>query len=216
MPEKWINSIMTTINSYSRQPTSQDYASPTQFKFSVIKLPKVEFFATQVNIPGVSLGVANQPTPLKDLPNPGDKLTYNPLELTFIVDENLENYQEIHGWLVGLGFRRDYREFRNLSSSGNDRRPGSVTGTSTEPGKVKYGAAGQGGTYSDATLSILTSKNNAIQEVRFRDIFPVSLSGLQYDQQATDVQYLTASVTFNYEIYDFASVGASSTTVTTS
>ena len=53
MPEKWINSIMTTINSYSRQPTSQDYASPTQFKFSVIKLPKVEFFATQVNIPGV-------------------------------------------------------------------------------------------------------------------------------------------------------------------
>jgi hypothetical protein len=167
---------MTTINSYSRQPTSQDYASPTQFKFSVIKLPKVEFFATQVNIPGVSLGVANQPTPLKDLPNPGDKLTYNPLELTFIVDENLENYQEIHGWLVGLGFPRD----------------------------------------SDATLSILTSKNNAIQEVRFRDIFPISLSGLQYDQQATDVQYLTASVTFNYEIYDFASVGASSTTVTTS
>ena len=114
---------MTTINSYSRQPTSQDYASPTQFKFSVIKLPKVEFFATQVNIPGISLGVANQPTPLKDLPNPGDKLTYNPLELTFLVDENLENYREIHGWMYGLGFPAARTQFANLVQAGRDRFP---------------------------------------------------------------------------------------------
>ncbi len=35
---------MTTTNSYNRQPTKLDYASPTQFKFSVIKLPKVDIF----------------------------------------------------------------------------------------------------------------------------------------------------------------------------
>ena len=141
---------MTTTNSYLRQPTSQDYASPTQFKFSILKLPKVEFFVTQVNIPGITLGTANQTTPLKNIPTPGDKLNY------------------------------------------------------------------AGATYSDATLSILTSKNNAVQEVRFRDLYPTSLSGLQYDQQAEDVNYLTATVTFSYLIYDFASVGASATTVTTS
>ena len=95
---------MTTTNTFDRQPTKLDYASPTQFRFSIIKLPKVEYFTTTVNIPGVNLGVAEMPTPLKDIPIPGDKLTYASLDLTFLVDENLENYRELHGWLTGLGF----------------------------------------------------------------------------------------------------------------
>jgi hypothetical protein len=106
---------MTITNSYARQPTKLDYASPTQFKFNILKLPKVEYFCTSVNIPGISLGgTLTQVTPLKDIPIPGDKLTYEPLSMTFMVDENLENFQEIHGWLIGLGFPRDYSEFRNL------------------------------------------------------------------------------------------------------
>jgi len=208
---------MTTINSLSRQPTKLDYASPTQFKFSIIKLPKVEYFCTAVNVPGITLGGAlSQATPLKDVPIPGDKLTYEPLQMTFLVDENLENFQEIHGWLVGLGFPRDYSEFQNLVSSGNDRFPAKTTATSTEIGKVKYGAANTGNTYSDATLTVLSSKNNSQIEVRFRDVYPTGLTGLQYNQQAADVDYLTATVSFNYLIYDFATTGASTTSVTTS
>jgi len=207
---------MTVTNSLSRQPTKLDYASPTQFKFSIIKLPKVEYFCTAVNIPGISLGGAlSQATPLKDVPLPGDKLTYEPLSMTFLVDENLENFQEIHGWLVGLGFPRDYSEFKNLVSSGNDRFPAKNLSTSTESGKVKYGAANTGGTYSDATLTVLSSKNNSQIEVRFRDVYPTGLTGLQYNQQADDVDYLTATVSFNYLIYDFATTGASTTSITT-
>jgi len=208
---------MTTTNSFSRQPTKLDYASPTQFKFSIIKLPKVEYFCTAVNIPGITLGgTMSQPTPLKDIPVPGDKLTYEPLQMTFLVDENLENFQEIHGWLVGLGFPRDHSEFRDLVSSGNDRFPAKNQSVSTEIGKVKYGAANTGGTYSDATLTVLSSKNNSQVEIRFRNVFPTGLTGLQYNQQAADVDYLTATVSFEYEIYDFATTGASTTSVTTS
>jgi hypothetical protein len=83
-------------------------------------------------------------------------------------------------------------------------------------GKVKYGSPNVGGTYSDATLTILTSKNNPQLEVRFRDVFPTALTGLTYSQQATDVDYLTATVSFSYSIYDFASVGASTASITTS
>ena len=207
---------MTTINSLSRQPTKLDYASPTQFKFSIIKLPKVEYFCTAVNIPGITLGGAmSQPTPLKDIPIPGDKLTYEPLQMTFLVDENLENFQEIHGWLVGLGFPRDHSEFRDLVSSGNDRFPAKNQSISNEIGKVKYGSPNVGGTYSDATLTILSSKNNSELEVRFRNMFPTGLTGLQYNQQAADVDYLTATVSFEYEIYDFATTGSSTTSITT-
>ena len=207
---------MTVTNSLQRQPTKLDYASPTQFKFSILKLPKVEYFCTAVNIPGIELSGASQATSLKDIPIPGNKLTYEPLQMRFIVDENLENFQEIHGWLVGLGYPRDHTEFQNLLASGTDRFPGRSTAVKSEPGKDRNATADTGGTYSDATLTVLTSKNNAQLEIRFRDVYPTGLTGLQYDQQANDVDYLTATVAFNYLVYDFATVGSSTTTVTTS
>ena len=49
---------MTTTNSFARQPTSLDYASPTQFKFQVTKLPKVEFFC-------LAIGVHRGPPPVR-------------------------------------------------------------------------------------------------------------------------------------------------------
>ena len=214
---KRINNTMTTTNSFTRQPTKLDYAEPTKFKFSIIKLPKVEYFCTAANVPSVTLGQASQPTPLKDVPIPGDKLDYDNLNITFLVDENLENYREIHGWLTGLGFPKDYSQFRNLQGSGSDRYPTTTnTGLSKELGKVSKAVQDDGGLYSDATLSILTSKNTKNLEVRFRDIYPISLSGLDYDQQAQDIQYLTATVSFGYKIYEFADSQASLTTETTS
>ena len=208
---------MTVTNSYNRQPTKLDYASPTQFKFGIIKLPKVEYFCTAANIPGITLGNANQPTPLKDIPIPGDKLDYDTLNISFLVDENLENYREIHGWLTGLGFPKDYSQFRDLQGAGSDRYPTTQNvGLSKELGQVKKAVQDDGGLYSDATLFVLTSKNTNNIEVRFRDIYPVSLSGLDYNQQANDVDYLTANVTFSYKIYEFATSQGSNTTETTS
>ena len=207
---------MTTLNAIDRQPTKLDYASPTQFKFSITKLPKVEYFCTAVNIPGVNLGETTQATPLKKIPIPGDTLTYEPLQMTFLVDENLENFQEIHGWLRGIGFPGGHEEFKNLLDGGSDRFPTSKNTTLGDAGRVKFNAPSTGGILSDSTLNILTSKNNPVTEVRFRDCFPISLSSLQYNQQATDTDYLTATVTFEYKIYDFANSSASRTTITTS
>jgi hypothetical protein len=136
--------------------------------------------------------------------------------MSFLVDEDLLNYREIHNWLTGLGFPYDNKQYAALANSGSDRFPTSRGSVSTEIGKVKYGAPSAGGTYSDATLTILTSKNNPVTEVRFRDVFPTSLSGLNYNQQATDIQYLTAEVTFKYLIYEFANVGSSDTTIVNS
>ena len=47
----------------ARQPTKLDYASPTQFKFSINQLPKVEFFTTAANIPDITLSDVVIPTP---------------------------------------------------------------------------------------------------------------------------------------------------------
>ena len=207
---------MTTTNAYSRQPTKFDYASPTQFKFQLQKLPKVEYFTTACNIPGISLSTALQPTPLKDIPLPGDTVEFNDLEITFLVDENLENYREIHGWMYGIGFPKDREQYSALIAANKDRFP--TTGKdsqSQDAGKVKYGATPIGPIFSDATLNVLTSKNTANIEVRFSDVFPTALSGLNFDQQADDVNYLSATVTFKYKIYEFALKGKQTTNTVT-
>tara|TARA_B100001109_G_scaffold151826_1_gene123463 strand:+ start:1819 stop:2442 length:624 start_codon:yes stop_codon:yes gene_type:complete len=198
---------MTITDSIKRQPTQLDYASPTQFKFSINKLPKVEYFCTEVNIPSLQMSNATQVTPLRDIPLPGTKLDFGDLVLTFMVDEKLENYEEVFGWLRGLGFPEDHNDYGVLVNAGRDRFPTAGKGNINKNAGREGSAIPQGPILSDATLTILSAKNNPIKEVRFKDIFPVSITGVNYSQQASDVQYLTSSVSFKYQTYTFAEPG---------
>ena len=187
---------MTTTNVNTREPSVLDYASPVQFRFKCSKLPTVEFFCQTANIPGISLGQATVDTPLKSIPFPGDELNYQDLGISFLVDENLNNYKEIHDWLLGLGSPQNHNQFSTLRDTGTDRFPGQTTNSPNN------NAVPDGGTYSDATLTILNSKNIAKVEIRFHNIFPTSLGSLSYDVQASDVNYLQASVDFSYMYYE--------------
>ena len=88
--------MATSQSPLARQPDQLDYASPTQFRFGVHQLPKVEFFTVTANLPGISAGTATQATPFKDIPIMGEKLEYENLSISFIVDEYLENLSLIH------------------------------------------------------------------------------------------------------------------------
>ena len=79
---------MAETNPLSRQPSSLDYLSPTQFAFNILQLPKVQFNTVSVNIPDISLGESVIPTPFKDIPIQGTSLTYGNLDITFIVEIN--------------------------------------------------------------------------------------------------------------------------------
>ena len=195
---------MVQVNSLQRQPTELDYADPTKFAFKIMKLPTVEFFITQANIPGVNLGESIFPTPLKQIPVQGDDLTFENLEISFLVDEKLTNYRELHQWLVGIGFPKARSQFSSFKSENADAFPtnNQVKGEATNTGV----ATGTQAMYGDATLTVMTSKNNPIMEVRFSDLYPVSLSALQFDQQLTDTTYLTASCTFTYKLYEMFTI----------
>ena len=183
-----------------RQPDKLDDASPTQFRFGINQLPKVEFFTTEANLPGIDMGFTQQNTPFKDIPIIGDKLTYGSLEITFIVDEYLENYISLHNWMTGLGFpssRQQFSKFRDVESNVG-------AGQKAVPSVDQVGTATPDkNLYSDAFLMLLSNKNNAIVEVIFENVFPVSLSSLSYSQNATDVDYMSATCTFQYQIYRF-------------
>ena len=199
---------MTTTNVQTRQPSIMDYASPVQFRFKCSKLPKVEFFCQSANIPGIGLGVASIDTPLKSIPFPGDEVTYQDLAISFLVDENLNNYKEIHDWIIGLGFPQDHKQFKNLLGTGADRFPGSTSSTAATGTSIPQPLS-EGGIYSDATLTVLNNKNIAKTEIRFQNVFPISLGSLSYDIKASDVDYLQVNASFNYMYYDIVQISSS-------
>ena len=188
----------------ARQPTKLDYASPTQFKFSINQLPKVEFFTVSANIPDLSLSDVVIPTPFKPIPVLGQNLTYGNLSITFIVDEFLENYRELHEWLTGIGFPKDRKQFSEFRSNTANRGTASATPVQ-DVGKVGKSVS-DSAMFSDATLTVLSNKNNPIVEVRFSSMYPVSLGALEFTQQAGDVEYMTVQADFTYQIYEIVSL----------
>ena len=192
---------MTDVNVQTRQPAIMDYASPVQFRFKCSKLPKVEFFCQSANIPGIGLGTTDVETSLKSIPFPGDKVTYQDLAISFLVDENLENYKEIHDWIIGLGFPQNHTQFSDLRATSSDRFPG-TSSSNAITGQATADPLPESGMYSDATLTVLNSKNIAVTEIRFHNIFPTSLGALSYDVKASDVDYLTTAVDFSYMYYE--------------
>lgn len=172
--------------SSSNQIGNKNYLSSLNFKFVLAKYPKVDFFSNSAGIPGINLGVAIQPTYLKDIPIPGDKITYDDFNLKFFVDENLENYLQVHNWIRGLGYPESVAEYQEFLNQ-DEYNPG-----------VQNASSGQ----SDGSLIIYSSNYNPVAEVVFKGLFPTSLSTIDFDAKSTDVNYVTAEANFKYTLYD--------------
>ena len=81
-----------SVSPFDKQIANRNYMSPLGFKLILTKTPKVDFLCQSANIPQISMGTAVQPTYLKDIPVPGDKVLYDDLNVRFLVDEKMENY----------------------------------------------------------------------------------------------------------------------------
>ena len=186
------------------QPTTYDYASPNQWRINFDRPPLTTWFCTNANIPGITLGEAQYPTPMSDIPISGDKLTFDTLNIQFLVDEELKNYREMWEWLVGLGFPKQHSQFSDVLSESklNTVLPGASRMTYSNKAGQKTTLT-DGASYSDATMTFYNSKNIAKVEVHFRDIFPTSLSGIDLTTDTSDVEYIRVDASFRYLYYEF-------------
>ena len=178
---------MATV--FDNQIQNRNFLSPIGFKFTLAKEPKVSFFSNSTIIPEIILGTAIQPSYLKDVDVPGDKLQYGDLSLRFLVDEEMENYMAIHTWLTGLGFPETTQQFKDLTTEGNEN-------------SNRFGQRDMDLAFSDASLYILNSNYRTTAIVKFKDLFPTSLTSLDFDATDTDINYFTAEATFKYTIYN--------------
>ena len=180
-----------SVSPFDKQIANRNYMSPLGFKLILTKTPKVDFLCQSANIPQISMGTAVQPSYLKDIPVPGDKVLYDDLNVRFLVDEKMENYLAIHKWITGLGYPESLGQFSQLKK--DDRRTDA---------RVSDAADSRYFEFSDATLQILNSNYKPSVLVNFKDAFPVSLSTLDFDVTTRDYAYFTAEVTFKYTIYN--------------
>ena len=180
-----------SVSPFDKQIANRNYMSPLGFKLVLTKTPKVDFLCQSANIPSISMGTAIQPSYLKDIPVPGDKVLYDDLNVRFLVDEKMENYLAIHKWITGLGYPESLGQYNQLKKDDNrtDRR----VNDSADPLYFQY---------SDATLQVLNSNYKPSVLINFKDAFPVSLSTLDFDVTTRDYNYFTAEVTFKYTIYN--------------
>jgi hypothetical protein len=178
-----------------RQIENRNFLSPTGFHFSVIRAPKVSYFGYQVNVPGLDLGFVEQNNYLSKIPRPGENIDFGDLTLSFLVDEDLENYLEIQNWMRGIGFPESLQEIYRWQNQ---------DAIKNYPSNYMY--ENELNLYSDGTLAIYNSADNPNFKVIFENMFPYALSPLNFDAQSTDVQYLTATVNFKYTIYNIDGV----------
>ena len=160
------------------------FLSGVGFQLSLKKLPGVSYYCQSATVPSLNLAVADQPTMYRRLPEPGDEINYDDLSIRFLVDEDMTNYISIHNWMRYLGYpesNKDWTTFKDGETYAEKQ-------------------------YSDGSLFILDSNFVKRFEVRFQDLFPVSLGGLQLDASYTDTEYFTIDATFKYSIYDIVSV----------
>ena len=191
------------------QPTVLDYASQTQWRLAFNRVPKTTWFCTTANVPGINLGEAQYAAPMSDMFIAGDKLTFETLNITFIVDEELQNYRELWEWITGIGSPVKHTQWSDVLSKGDGLTTTfSAIGTDDQL-DPRTSSVMQGGTstesnlYSDSTLIVYNSKNIPKVEVKFKNMFPTSLSSLEYSQESSDVEYFKASASFRYLYYEF-------------
>jgi hypothetical protein len=182
-----INTHMTAL---TRNPSNTNFLQSNKFSLNFSRLPNVQFFCQSVGIPGLSMSEAPQNTPFVDLYLPGDKAIYDLLNVTFIVDEDLTSWKEVHDWIRAMTFPTDFEEYRNLD------RLSKLT-SSSQTNKPQF---------SDASITLLSSANKPNYRFKFYDVFPITLSTFILSANDSPENLITADATFRYSWYDIEKV----------
>ena len=169
-------------------PNNINPLSPTGFKLSIAKLSEITYFCQEANLPDLNLTSLQVATPFSMSTVPGDLIQFGELDVSFIIDEQMNNYKAIWDWMIGLGFPENYTQYSNLISASDVNPPAF--------GNLQ-------GNFSDGVLEILGGNNIPVRAIRFVDLHPVFIGTLNFQSNVTDINYLVGQATFKYTYFNF-------------
>ena len=174
------------------QPLNTNTLQTNKFQLNFTRTPNVVYFCQTVALPGISIGEAIRPTPFIDLYHPGDKIIYDYLTVTFLLDEDFGAWDDIHIWIRGLGFPESFEEYIKLATNNRAFKTPFDTVNRTQPAPQ----------VSDAILTVLNSNQNPIRRFKFFDCFPTSLSPIILSATESPETTPTADVTFRFSYFN--------------
>ena len=166
----------------NKVPDNLNYLSNISFRLTIEDAPNITWFCQSANVPGVSIEGIDVHTPHATIPFAGNKVSFEELSVRFIVDEHMKNWTEIYDRIIALGLAEGGENYRLL--------------------KAKSDLTQRGGTVSTLVLTVLTSAMNPQMEFHFYEAFPTSVTALDFDSAAGDLEYFTATAAFRYTNYE--------------
>jgi len=151
---------------------NDNFLQETKFSVTIQGLPYLSYFSNSLTIPGVSTSSAQLSTPYSDIKLGGDKLEYDYLSFTFLLDEDLRVWEESYKWLCGVTYPHDATEYANQSKAG---------------------------VYHDAIVAFNTNNNLENIRFQFKNCSPVSLSGIDMTFTGNAMNVLTSQMVLAYD-----------------
>lgn len=162
------------------QPANLSLAHPNTFKFTLTRTPNLVYSLQRIDLPGMSIsGTQVYPGPLAhtDFTVPGEKITYDPLTIGCLLDEDFVGWLEIVGWM---------RELINAPGAKPKRVP------------LKN--------MSDATILLNNNKFRSNMAAKIYNLYPTNIGPVSFDYSIGPDAPLVYDVTFNYSHYEVVSL----------
>jgi hypothetical protein len=144
------------------------------FTFILERIPQTIFRVTSTDIPSITVPPAQGGYPGTTQHFPGTFTEFEDITLSFIVDEDMKNYEEIYRWVVKQRFAENQ-----------------VPKDSIDEVYV-----------SDGVLTTLNNSSNPNRVFKFKAMFPVQLGNIHFDTSITSPEPVECTVTFKYSYFE--------------
>ena len=165
-----------TTNTVGRIPDNTSFLQTTKYTFIIPELPFARYFCQSVNLPGASTAEVPIETPLSVTYRHGDKLVYEPLIMSVLIDEDMRVWEETFKWLVSLTAPNQFPEYvRNQKN------------------KLPY---------YDGVLTLNTNANLPNMRMKYFNCHPVSIGGVNFNSADSADTTPVFDVTFRYDGFE--------------
>lgn len=162
------------------------------------RLPHLSFLLQEVTLPGIMCTPARMAAPGLAVHHTGDRLNYESLVVTFMIDEQFTAHREMHSWLNGMTgghdrseltaqFMEDHYEFAWPVSRVNEQFNAL---TSTEAG-----------------LTIVGVDRKPLLRFLFHNLYITQLGTVRFSTTTTDTNIpLISTATFEYDYFSIVTM----------
>lgn len=172
---------MTTESFLTTIPQNTSFLQSTKYNFVIPNLPFARYFCQSINLPGVTSNDIEVPTPFSNTYRHPTKMAFEPFSISFLIDEDIRVWEETYKWIVALTRPESYKQY--VKNQDKDSSP-----------------------YQDGILTINTNANVPNIRVKFKNVFPVSLSGIQFGTMNSADTTPTADLSFRYDLFEIVRI----------